>query len=308
MFCRNCGAQLNDNEVICPQCGTQVLASTHGGGEVKNRRRSKPFIIALGVIALICFAAVISIRFTSGSSGYKDALDEFVLALQDDDTDTLVGLESAVDKKMKSWILDYSNASPILSELEISPRAWNEEKAFVIKPWYEEVYENLYFQSKLNEYVDEYEVLLGDSLARASDIMAQDVGKISNISYRIVDERKINKRNFYEEIAKKYVDELVREYTGLQDLQDDEYYLMMASWDEDYYHIYDDIINDASLRKDALHGISKVVAINLIIDAEGSTGKSSYDTYIYMTKEKNGWKMLSFDSDSLGLDLWAAND
>lgn len=53
MFCSKCGKEINDDAVVCVNCGCSVLKDKNNFNEEENESASKSSV-ALGIIGIIC--------------------------------------------------------------------------------------------------------------------------------------------------------------------------------------------------------------------------------------------------------------
>ena len=52
-FCRKCGAEIDDEAVICPKCGVaQQTSNTSNGGEVSGSARNTSAIAGIGIFLM----------------------------------------------------------------------------------------------------------------------------------------------------------------------------------------------------------------------------------------------------------------
>ncbi len=153
-FCSNCGAQMNDEDKVCGQCGTPVTganvnpapAAAPVADEEKKKNNNK--IIALIAIAIVAIVAIVVVaNIASNFTGYKGTLNKMVKALKDDDTDVLVDLASSISNEVN-------------------------------EAWYGDDYED-YYEDAVDGVLDKYE---------------DKVENIKKISYEITDETELSKR------------------------------------------------------------------------------------------------------------------
>lgn len=130
MFCKNCGAQMNENQKFCPNCGTPVQQSEtaqtqgnfqqspdnytyqqapgsgypQGPGQSPKKKSSKmPIIIGVIVGVVVLIAAVVGVifglKFFRGSNGggaakigstYTDPIDNLIEGMEKQDGDIML--------------------------------------------------------------------------------------------------------------------------------------------------------------------------------------------------------------------------
>ena len=76
MFCVKCGAQLNDDERYCYQCGASVAGQNQDTVSVNKQKQLWPFILIIAVVLLVLVGLLIY-NFASGSTEkkYNDQLE-----------------------------------------------------------------------------------------------------------------------------------------------------------------------------------------------------------------------------------------
>lgn len=88
MFCRKCGAPLNENAQFCPKCGATTLqtAGASAGGNVAqaSKKRKIPYL-AIGAIVVALLVVLLLIRAIFGGGGYKKAIDRYFKAIEKQD-------------------------------------------------------------------------------------------------------------------------------------------------------------------------------------------------------------------------------
>lgn len=106
-FCANCGAQMNDEDKVCGQCGTPAVsvavkpaASDQAG---KNKESNKIIKLIAGVIIAVV-VIVIAVNIAGSYTGYKGTVNKMVKALQKNDVATLEALASIISKEtLGAW-------------------------------------------------------------------------------------------------------------------------------------------------------------------------------------------------------------
>lgn len=106
-FCANCGAQMNDEDKVCGQCGTPAVsaavkpaASDQAG---KNKGSNKIIKLIAGVIIAVV-VIVIAVNIAGSYTGYKGTVNKMVKALQKNDVAALEALASIISKEtLGAW-------------------------------------------------------------------------------------------------------------------------------------------------------------------------------------------------------------
>lgn len=105
-FCGNCGAQLDDNAIICGYCGAKInpIQPINAGSvnipgvskisdpikEEKNKKLVKIIIAAIAIIIV----AVIAINIIAPFVGYKGAVKKSINALENEDSSAMADIMS----------------------------------------------------------------------------------------------------------------------------------------------------------------------------------------------------------------------
>ncbi len=110
-FCGSCGAQMDDNDKVCGNCGTPVpgaakinvpskeeVASVAGSDKVKK-------ILPVAIVAVVAVVVIIvAVKILSGITGYNGAVNKMAKALKDNDNEALYNLSSCIsDEINESW-------------------------------------------------------------------------------------------------------------------------------------------------------------------------------------------------------------
>jgi hypothetical protein len=115
-FCRNCGAQMDDADRVCGQCGTPihgvVLADTP---VVKNKGKDKKVKRIAGLIVAIVAIAII-FNVVGYFTGYKGAVNKMVRALKNDDTATLESLICSPEIEIMGYWDEYDKYDELVSD------------------------------------------------------------------------------------------------------------------------------------------------------------------------------------------------
>jgi len=102
-FCRNCGAKLDDEAVVCGQCGTPVKAAEKKESvatpkieipgmdkispEMKGKAIKIGIIAAVAVVAIFILITVLSV--ISANTGYKGMINKFFKGLEKGNPDSM---------------------------------------------------------------------------------------------------------------------------------------------------------------------------------------------------------------------------
>lgn len=126
MFCGKCGTKLNNNDVFCPECGSQILENTSAFTQNNNKKNttkriSIPVLIGVALVVLI----ILNVSLTGGG-GYKKTLDNYYKAHENNDADLMYSSVIA-----QYWI-DYTNEGwgnsayeSIKDSIEGNIKEWN---------------------------------------------------------------------------------------------------------------------------------------------------------------------------------------
>ena len=102
-FCANCGAPMEDGDVVCGQCGTPVSNVVKDKKEQKatgEGGNNKKLGIAVAVGCAVVVIAVIAViaNVLGGGSGYKSTLNTMVKAIKNNDSTTIVSISSSISE------------------------------------------------------------------------------------------------------------------------------------------------------------------------------------------------------------------
>jgi hypothetical protein len=102
-FCANCGAPMEDGDVVCGQCGTPVSNVVKDKKEQKatgEGGNNKKLGIAVAVGCAVVVIAVIAViaNIIGGGSGYKSTLNTMVKAIKNNDSTTIVSISSSISE------------------------------------------------------------------------------------------------------------------------------------------------------------------------------------------------------------------
>ena len=94
-FCGNCGAQMDDNAMVCGYCGTAFNGTTGENFKYEDpEKKAKIKKIVKKIIVAAIVVAVLSIGLSIGSSfvGYRGAVRKFMNAYKAEDADAMVDM------------------------------------------------------------------------------------------------------------------------------------------------------------------------------------------------------------------------
>lgn len=98
-FCGNCGAQMDDADKVCGQCGTPVAGSSVAEKSAANEKGNNKIVkLIIGVIAAIVVIVIIA-NVAGSLTGYKSTIKKMVKALQNNDISTLESLASSINEE-----------------------------------------------------------------------------------------------------------------------------------------------------------------------------------------------------------------
>lgn len=94
-FCGNCGAQMDDNAMVCGYCGTAFNSASGNNFKYEDpEKKAKIKKIIKKVIVAVVIVTVISIALSIGSSfiGYRGAVRKFMNAYKNENSEALVDM------------------------------------------------------------------------------------------------------------------------------------------------------------------------------------------------------------------------
>lgn len=97
MFCGNCGRQIADDSVFCPECGTKIdsagsTASAAYDVQTNNNATQKNKTVGIVVVAAAAVLVVILCAFLFGGRSYERLIKIYMAAQFEGDVKTIVGL------------------------------------------------------------------------------------------------------------------------------------------------------------------------------------------------------------------------
>ena len=109
-FCSNCGAGMEDGDLVCGQCGTPAKGVNPADSQIKpygknlqtlsnslNNRKLVGVVVA-AVVAIIILVNVVG--FITKSLGYDPVIVKMVKAIKDDDVSKLVSISSQIGQSI----------------------------------------------------------------------------------------------------------------------------------------------------------------------------------------------------------------
>lgn len=107
-FCANCGAHMEDSDLVCGQCGTPSGNPSGNEGQVNNtKNKGCTLKILAGAFAAIVIIAII-INVVLASSSYKSTLNKMVKAIKNNDITGLQVISSPVNDDVYG-VFDYES-------------------------------------------------------------------------------------------------------------------------------------------------------------------------------------------------------
>lgn len=101
-FCVNCGAQMEDEDRVCGQCGRPIAGAVNPAptANVTSKIKGGNNIIKL-IIAIVAAVVVlvIAVSVITSFTGYKRTINKMVKALQGNDVATLESLASSISEE-----------------------------------------------------------------------------------------------------------------------------------------------------------------------------------------------------------------
>ena len=72
-YCEQCGRELEDNVVFCPECGTKCNDENNEIEEPVNKSKKKIFLIGIGILLVgVCIIGSATGFFSDFKKGYED--------------------------------------------------------------------------------------------------------------------------------------------------------------------------------------------------------------------------------------------
>ncbi|WP_282924052.1 zinc-ribbon domain-containing protein [Mediterraneibacter massiliensis] len=97
MFCKNCGAQLNEGVKFCSKCGAPAAGGDNSGQQDDSNTRAqaakKPPYLAIGAIVLGVIVLLLAGKFLFGR-GYVKPLKAFVKGIEQEDGEKILSVYS----------------------------------------------------------------------------------------------------------------------------------------------------------------------------------------------------------------------
>mgnify|MGYP000852811669 CR=1 FL=1 len=109
-FCSNCGAAMEDSDVVCGECGTPAGGSAAVNSQIKSKGsvlqilgnflKQNKFVSRIIAAVIIVFIVVNIIGIVVKSSGYEPVLNKMIKAIKNEDVSTLVSISSQVGQSI----------------------------------------------------------------------------------------------------------------------------------------------------------------------------------------------------------------
>ena len=115
-YCERCGATLEENEIFCPNCGSQVNAQPIV--PPVKRKRSVKVIAGVAVACLLLVVVVVAIVLVAKSvgGGYKQVVDDYFTAIETRDVELLRDVTS--DYWLEYRLVDCDTDEYLMEDLE----------------------------------------------------------------------------------------------------------------------------------------------------------------------------------------------
>ena len=102
-FCANCGAPMEDGDVVCGQCGTPVSNVVKDKKEQKatgegGNNKKLGMAVAVGCAVVVIAVIAVIANIIGGGSGYKSTLNTMVKAIKNNDSTTIVSISSSISE------------------------------------------------------------------------------------------------------------------------------------------------------------------------------------------------------------------
>lgn len=115
-YCKQCGSPLEENEIFCPNCGSQV--NVQPVVLPVKRNRSVKVMVGVSVACVLLVAAVVAIVLVAKSvgGGYKQAVDDYFTAIETHDAELMRDVTS--DYWVEYRLADYDTDEYLMEDFE----------------------------------------------------------------------------------------------------------------------------------------------------------------------------------------------
>ena len=195
-FCSNCGAQMQDEDKVCGQCGTFVDSGTASNtgytatipvaapnGYVNNNTRNTELsknakvgkIVVLSVVALLGLLMVFGLsKIIGNNTGYKGTLNKYCKAVKDYDVEVMESIVSPLAED-ESYYYGYDLEERLDKSLDGQISLIEDKVGDIKKVEYEISKSKTLSKSKLEELLSQYETKFNSDVSDIKEVMDVDL-------------------------------------------------------------------------------------------------------------------------------------